>query len=285
MPNAASATSPALRHRILETSDLRAHGLSERRIRLLVDSGQLLRVRRGKYLAVDVPPCLSEAARLGGRLDCVSLLREAGVFVASDPPLHVQLDNGASRLPARPHHVVAHWRATGAHRCSPIAPWVEALAQACRCQDPRSAIATLDSAWHRGLVNEAELREVFTRLPLRYRALHGLLDRRAESGTETLMRLILRTLGCDIRVQQSVPGVGRVDFIVDGWLIIECDSEAHHAGWDAAKRDRRRDMTAAALGYTTIRPIAEDILHHRDELTTTLRAIIERGDPVRARRR
>lgn len=285
MPNAASATSPDLHHRILETSDLRAHGLSERRIRLLVDSGQLLRVRRGKYLAVDAPPCLAEAARLGGRLDCVSLLREAGIFVASEPFLHVQLDNGASRLPARPQHVVAHWRTTAAIRCSPIAPWVEALAQACRCQDPRSAIATLDSAWHLGFVDDAELREIFARLPLRYRPLHGLLDRQAESGTETLMRLILRTLGCDIRVQQRLPGVGRVDFIVDGWLIIECDSEAHHAGWEAAKRDRRRDLAAAALGYTTIRPIAEDILHHRDELTATLRVIIERGDPIRDRRR
>ncbi|OJV95464.1 MAG: hypothetical protein BGO47_03005 [Microbacterium sp. 67-17] len=285
MPNAPSATSPALHHQILETSDLRAHGLSERRIRLLVDSGQLLRVRRGKYLAVDAPPCLSEAARFGGRLDCVSLLREAGIFIASEPPLHVQLDIGASRLPARPHHVVAHWRATGAQRCSPITPWIEALAQACRCQDPRSAIATLDSAWHRGLVTESDLREVFARLPLRYRALRGLLDRRAESGTESLMRLILRTLGCDIRVQQHIAGVGRVDFVVDGWLIVECDSEAHHAGWEAAKRDRRRDIAAATLGYTTIRPIAEDILHHRDELTATLRTIIERGNPVRARRR
>jgi len=130
-----------------------------------------------------------------------------------------------------------------------------------------------------GLVTESDMREVFARLPLRYRALHGLLDHRAESGTESLMRLILRTLGCDIRVQQRIPGVGRVDFVVDGWLIIECDSEAHHAGWDAARRDRRRDLAAAALGYTTIRPIAEDILHHRDELTATIRAIVERGRP------
>ncbi len=282
MPNAASAPFQGQRDRILETSDLRAQGLSGQRIRLLVDSGQLLRVRRGKYLAADVPACLSEAARLGGRLDCVSLLREAGVFVARDVPLHIQIDNGASRLPARPPQVVAHWRTTVADRCSPIAPWVEALAQACRCQDPRSAIATLDSAWHLGFVDEADLREVFARLPLRYRALQALLDRRSESGTETLMRLLLRTLGCDIRVQQRIPGVGRVDFVVDGWLIIECDSEAHHSGWEAARRDRRRDLAAAALGYTTIRPIAEDILHHRDELTAVLRTILEH--PHEARR-
>ena len=275
MPGASSGRQPARRDRILTTSDLRAHGLSERAIRTLVNAGQLLRVRRGQYLIAGTPACIVEATRLGGRLDCVSLLREAGVFVAGSAPLHIQITNGSSRLPTRPSHVIAHWRDTAADRCSPIAPWIEALAQACRCQDPRSAIATLDSAWHLGFVDEADLREVFARLPLRYRALQGLLDRRSESGTETLMRLLLRTLGCDIRVQQRIPGVGRVDFVVDGWLIIECDSEAHHSGWEAARRDRRRDLAAAALGYTTIRPIAEDILHHRDELTAVLRTILD----------
>lgn len=276
---------PALHDGILTTAELRAQGLSERRIRTIVDSGQLLRVRRGQYVSASAPTCIVEATRLGGRLDCVSLLREAGVFVAASAPLHIQITTGASRLPTRPSHVIAHWRDTAAERFSPIAPLVEALAQACRCQDPRSAIATLDSAWHLGLIDEADLGDVFARLPRRYRALQGLLDRRAESGTETLMRLILRSLGCDIRVQQRIPGVGRVDFVVDGWLIIECDSEAHHAGWDAAKRDRRRDMAAAALGYTTIRPLAEDILHHRDELTATLRTIIEHARPRRTGRR
>ena len=56
-----------------------------------------------------------------------------------------------------------------------------------------------------------------------------------------------------------IEGVGRVDFVVDGWLIIECDSRAHPEGWAKQKRDRERDLAAAALGYTTIRPIAEDI--------------------------
>ena len=35
------------------------------------------------------------------------------------------------------------------------------------------------------------------------------------------MRLMLRGLGCQIEVQVVIPGVGRVDFVVDGWLIVE----------------------------------------------------------------
>lgn len=95
-----------------------------------------------------------------------------------------------------------------------------------------------------------------------------------ESGPETLVRLILRGLGCDVDVQVQIPGVGRVDFVVDGWLIIECDSKAHHEGWDAQRRDRRRDIAAAALGYTTIRPLAEDLLYAYDATATAIRAVI-----------
>ena len=91
------------------------------------------------------------------------------------------------------------------------------------------------------------------------------------------MRLLLRGLGCTVQIQVSISGVGRVDFVVDGWLIVECDSEAHHAGWEAHKRDRRRDLAAAALGYTTVRPIAEDILYRREHVLAQLKQVLTAG--------
>lgn len=59
---------------------------------------------------------------------------------------------------------------------------------------------------------------------------------------------------------------GRVDFVVDGWLVIECDSKDHHSSWADQKRDRRRDQQAAVRGYATYRPIAEDIMWNPDEV-------------------
>lgn len=250
-------------------------GLSRRHIAQCVRDGRLLRVRRDRYVPAASPRDVITAARLGGRIDCVSLLAMLGVFVMDSRELHIQVTVGASRLPPRPPRVKCHWRETKAGREDLHADLLEALAQSCRCQEPRAAVATLDSAWHLGLIGEEDLTEIFGRLPARFRGLRRLLDRRSESGPETIMRLMLRMLGCGIEVQPVVRGVGRVDFIVDGWLIIECDSEAHHSGWDAQKRDRRRDLAAAALGYTTIRPIAEDILYHRDEVFASIRAVIE----------
>lgn len=85
---------------------------------------------------------------------------------------------------------------------------------------------------------------------------------------------MLRSLGLSFEVQVAIPGVGIVDFVVEGWLIIECDSEAHHSSWNAQRRDRRRDQEAAALGYATYRPIAEDIMWNPDSVLAALRGLV-----------
>lgn len=249
-------------------------GLGRAELARALADGQVVRVRRGRYLPAGTHPDVLAASRLGCRLDCVSLLRALGVFVLEHRALHVNARVGASRLPPAPEDVVRHWRPDVDPPTSLLADLVSALAQACRCQDPRAAVATLDSAWHLGLVDADDIAEVFRRLPRRYRRLRALLDPSSESGAETLVRLILRTIGCRFETQVVVAGVGRVDFLVEGWLIIECDSHAHHSDWVALKRDKRRDLAAAAQGYTTVRPIAEDIFHHRDVLAAQLRAVL-----------
>lgn len=211
---------------------------------------------------------------MGGRLDCVSLLRLMGVFVQEKHDLHVQFDRDASRLPDRRGGVRAHWRSSSAAPDALATDLVEALAAACRCQAPRSAVATLDSAWHAGLVGEPEIAAVFARLPERFAVLRPLLDPRSEAGTESLVRLILRSLGCRIEVQAELEGVGRVDFLVDGWLIVECDSREFHSDWSQQRRDRRRDAAAAARGYATIRLIAEDILFNSGVVRAALLGLI-----------
>lgn len=258
----------------LDPSVLAEQGLTRHGIARLVAEGRLVRVRKGRYLEAGVESAVVDAAKLGGRLDCVSLLRSLGIFVHSHSTLHVQFSRGSSRLPPRPRTVTAHWRSSHQGRAALAAELLDAVTQSVRCQHPREAIATLDSVVHHGLLDEAAVAAVFARLPRRYRRLHALLDPRSESGPETIMRLMLRGLGCTVDVQVRIPGVGRVDMVIDGWLIVECDSSAFHAGWEAQRRDRRRDLAAAALGYTTIRPLAEDILYRREELVIAMKAVL-----------
>ena len=263
-------TPPDLTTRPITTAELRHRGMRPSEIAAAVSEGALLRVRRGRFLPGGAPHRLVEAARLGARLDCISLLSKHGVFVQEHGNLHVQVSPGRSRLPRCPDAVVRHWRTTAADPDDAEVPVVEALVRALRCQSPRAAIATLDSAWQLGLVSESDINAVFAQAPRRYRRLRPLLDRRAESGVETLVRLMLRGLGHHASLQVRIDGVGRVDLLVDGWLIIECDSEEHHSSWADQKRDRRRDQAAAVRGYATYRPIAEDILWHSDEVRAAI---------------
>ncbi|WP_425840632.1 endonuclease domain-containing protein [Microbacterium sp. PA5] len=261
-------------------ADLITAGMTARGLTAAVRGGRLLRPRRDHYLPPDAHPHQVEAVRCGGRLDCVALLALLGVFVLETPQPHVQLERDATRLPAPARGVIRHWRATVAHPHAAVVPVPEALAQAVRCQGARAAVATLDSAWHLGLVDEAGIREVFGLLPRRYGVLRGVLDRRSESGTESLVRLILRGFGCRIELQVRIDGVGRVDLLVDGWLILECDSVRHHSDWSAQVEDRRRDLAAAALGYTTVRLLADDVFRRPDWVREQLRRVVAQRPAV-----
>lgn len=247
--------------------------MTRRQLRAALAAGALRRVRRDRYVVDGIPDTEERALAAGGRLDCVSLLRDLGVFALADTRLHVQIEIGASRLPRAGHSVRRHWRDSVSPRGDLCADVVEALAQACRCQSPRFAIATIDSAWHLGLVGP-EIADVFALLPARFAVLRRHLDRRAESGSESIMRVLLRRRGCHVEVQRRIPNVGRVDLVVDGWLIIECDSRAHHSGVDQQVADRRRDLAAAAQGYTTLRILAEDILYRTDHVLRAVDALL-----------
>lgn len=268
-------------------SDLRAQGWTDRALGAAVADGRILRPRPGAYLPPGAPTEVVDALALGGLLTCTSALAHHGVFVLDASTLHVHLHTRRPASPAQTRALRRHWgrlHRAPHPRATAVEP-LDALACAMRCQTPRAALATLDSALHQGVLRPDELDELFRLLPRRHRVLRKLVDARAESGPETLVRLILRSLGVPFTVQVVITGVGRVDFVVDGWLIVECDSEEFHSSWDAQRRDRRRDQAAAALGYSTFRPIAEDILWHPELVRAALRGLLRarRGAAGRGR--
>lgn len=248
-----------------------------------VKAGLLLRLRRDHYAYPDIDPDIAEAVRVGGRLACLTLLQRLGVFVLKSAGLHMQLAPHMSRVrDPTAETTVMHWSQRSLKESSRhVVSIRDAVWQSIFCQEPRAAIATLDSVLHLRLATRDQLVELFTLLPARLQMLLPLVDGSAESGPETYMRLILRTLGLKFETQVDIPGVGRVDFVVEGWLIIECDSREFHEGWDQQVKDRNRDIAAARLGYTSIRPIASDILFDSPAVRQT---ISEVRDAFRTRR-
>lgn len=272
--------------RILGYRELRGSGLSRRGLQDALFNGTLVRARRDVYLSTAVSQSVLQAQRVGGRLDCLSVLQELGVFVLDNKSIHVQVEayDGRLRSPvsrkkrlAQTKHrdrVVVHWRTIDAPPELHSVPLVQALAQSVLCQPPRAAIASVDSALNLGFIDADQLAEVFALLPARMQVLRPLVDGRAEAGSETLARLMLRTFGRRIELQKWIEGVGRVDLVIDGWLVVECDSRAHHEGWSMQESDRERDLALAARGYATIRPTAKLIFRRPEVLIAAVRGLL-----------
>jgi very-short-patch-repair endonuclease len=277
-------------------AELIGTGMRGRDITDAVYLGALIRARRDRYVSGDSPERFVEAVRVGGRLACTSLLAAHGVFVFDASVLHVHMVRGASRMRSpksrrrrleprgdarRP---VLHWHplrdAPGAG-CVGI---VDALIHAVRCQSPRHAIATLDNAVHLGLITVDELTDVFAALPQRFSILLRFIDGRAEAGTETLVRLMAIGLGCSVQLQVRFDGVGRVDLVIDGWLVVECDSKEFHSSWEQQLKDYKRDRALAQRGYCVLRLTAADILYHSEDVLAALRGLIDSRKPLNGRR-
>jgi len=106
----------ALYDGIATTAELLRGGFSPVEIRLWQDYDRIVRVRKGLWANLGVRDDVILAARVGGRLACVSALEHHGVvppeLVSHD--IHIDLSRGASRLRTLgDRNVVLHWSRVG----------------------------------------------------------------------------------------------------------------------------------------------------------------------------
>ena len=274
-------------HAVVERATLDARGVPARHITDAVRAGDLLRLRRGWYALPGTPRAVVEAVRIGGRVTCTSALALEGVFAFESRFTHVHLDLGASRNRA-PRSATTpltvdnrdgcelHWRALsdpGSARPHVVGP-VDAMIQAVHCQPPWMAVASLDSAVRRGFVREDQVSEIFAALPRRLRRLRSLVDSRSESGIESILRLVLLDAGLPFEVQVQIDGVGRVDFVVDGVVVVETDGREFH-GAATQDRDYARDLALVARGYVVIRLNYRQVIFEKELVLAAIRRAID----------
>jgi very-short-patch-repair endonuclease len=228
-----------------------------------------MRLRRGHFGLPGIDPTVARAVRVGGRLACVSELRHRGIWVLDSPRTHVHVDPHATRL-RRLHDARVHWGALArpgtdrAHICL-----LDALVQAVRCLDHRAWIASVDSALHGGQLHPDRLNELRRALPVHRRRLLDLVDRRAESGLESIVRVIAIEFGLRVRSQVVIPGVGRVDLVVEDWIVVETDGAAFH-DQALSSRDRLRDARLIASGRSVVRPGYSLVVHDPEAVAREL---------------
>lgn len=156
-----------------------------------------------------------------------------------------------------------------------------AVLEICRCRPRLEALAVVDAALSRGQV---ELPDLLRRRQLHEPpTLHWVLshaDPASESPLESALRGLLISAGIrGVQSQAQLAGVGRVDLLVDGWLVLEADGYAFHRGRHDYRTDRRRAAAATIRGFITLRFSYEDILGDPAGCVDAVRAALARRRP------
>jgi very-short-patch-repair endonuclease len=233
--------------------------MSRRRLASAIATGEIVRLRRGVYADPALPADIQSAVRIGGVASCITSAAAHGLWLPPRGGLHVAVPRGASRLrgpSGRPLHLgrsgaALHWWPLHDDHTALSASLLDGLSHVVRCQSPRFAVAVIDSALHRGVIDDADVAELMSRVPAVRRLPMTWFDAHSESGIESLVRFDVQRAGLRCRTQVRIPEVGRVDVLVEDRVIVEVDGREWHKGEQV--RDYRRDLLATRLGHFPVR--------------------------------
>lgn len=273
---------------VAELSELAALGIPPRRVQRLAARGRLVRVRQGVYADPDADPRVVAAARVGGRLAGAAAAALHGLWVPPRPRLVVEVGRSADlRDPDDPgapldrsnQRVTVIWNRRRPPRRVGLSSVREVVPQVLRSEPVAGAVAILDSMLRRSELTEFDLELAASGLPATRRRILGLLDRRAESGTESIARCVLRDAGWRVEPQVRVPftQLDRMDLLVEGRVVVECDSR-HHDDSASRVRDAARDLALTALGFVVLRPRWETVMFDPSALVAAVSTLLRHLD-------
>lgn len=96
----------------------------------------------------------------------------------------------------------------------------------------------------------------------------------ADSAIEVVARILFRGAGFHVETQVPIEGVGRVDFLLEGFLVVEVDGAAYHSDRHALRRDLIRNNRTIAGGYLVLRYSYEDIMFHPQDVLSEVRGVL-----------
>jgi len=261
---------------VARTSTVLDAGFTDRNVRTAVSAGEIQRLRVGVLALPGAAPDMVAAVLGNGLLTCGSAARHHRIWLLHEPPT--------------PHVLCRHGAATGVvvHRGSVVpadAPWpvaglTDVLLHGLRCLPAVEAAVMVESALRLGRTNLAYLEE---RLPgnrngMARRVLR-LVDGTADSPIEVVARLLFRGEGIFTETQVQLPGIGIVDFLLEGFLIVELDG-ATHLEPKQVKKDRLRNNASALDGYVVLRYSYADVVHNPQRVVREVWQVL-RGRVVR----
>jgi very-short-patch-repair endonuclease len=254
---------------------LRREGYSERAVRNLASAGAY-QPRKGVWALPDADPELLQAIIDNSLLTCASSGSRYRLWLKDRP--------GRLHLVSK-HHRSGHFARHGRLRFDPdehlpIASLEDTVNHGLTCLSEVDAIAMAQSAMrHHGVprvVLESEMTaKYFGSARKRLAKADGL----SESVPEISARLLFDSAGLKFRRQVRIDDVGRVDFLIEGWLIVEINGFQFHGSREAWRKDMSRSNIAQTQGYAVLSYPPEQIWNSPDVVLREIRAMLERGRP------
>jgi very-short-patch-repair endonuclease len=252
------------------TGQLLAAGYSRRDIAGLLELG-VRQPRRGIFLAPGCDEELAAALHHNGRLTCASAAAYYGLWIRNPPAqLHLACNHGHGAGFVR--HRTTRFRSD---QPRPVAAVEDVVLHGLGCLPPPASTALATSAIRLHGVPVDLLKDQLRgdRSAPVLRALRE-LDLRAESIVEVDAQHLFRTNGIAFEPQVFLPGIGRVDFLLNGFLIVEIDGFAFHSKRAAMLRDRDRNNSSTVKGYAVLRYMPEHIWFNQQQVLAEIQAAL-----------
>ncbi|MEZ3159869.1 DUF559 domain-containing protein [Microbacterium sp. BWT-B31] len=230
------------------TRALRADGFSDHHIARAVAEGALVRVRKGWVAHPGADPLLTDAARAGVVVTCVSQARRLGLWVLDDGVTHVAAPAHAGGVRTTREHV--HWSvpAVPRHPDALFDPIENVLVLIAGCRPHEQALAVWESAMRKRLVSHEAMRRL--RLGPAARAVCAAATPWSDSGLESFVAPRLKWMRLPIVPQVWIDG-HRVDFLIGARLVLQIDGGTHVGA--QRDEDNRHDAALALMGYHVVR--------------------------------
>lgn len=242
-----------------------------------VRRGDVERPARGVYALPRCDRAHLAAVGVDGALTCGSAAGALGLDLVQPPTrIHVRAGRGTELDWPR---TLVHRRGVG--RGERVVDALTAVLDGASCLALPDAVAMADSALRRGCLTQEDLDAAVAGMPghdPRVRLVRA-TDARSDSLLESVVRVELRQRGLTVGVQVLHDGVGHVDLLVDGWLVVELDGFAFHAGRGSYREDRRRDVELARQGRVVLRFTYEDVVRRRAWVVDAVVEVLALGRP------
>lgn len=255
-------------------SQLKRLGVSRDHLWRAIQEGCVVRPHRGVFALPDTPPPDVLASIFRAKPACVSALTQIGLPLYPPPErchLVVPQTRGLGNPRSRPVDKVH------LHRTNGVRTAADHLGLATDCVEPRQLLALVDAALNQRVMNGPEFEALCARLGELGMWLWDRADARAESISETYARLWLGDAGLLVEPQVAFVGVGTVDLVVEGVVVVELDGYAYHSGQAEFRRDRERDRELQARGLDVLRYTFLEVMEGVDIVGDVTQVLWRRG--------